>query len=331
MSTAVLALAPLLVQLAQLPAQHQAITGLAPPVSVAAGELRVITVSSPAPDAINMHMVETPEGLVLFDALRRSDQVELVLHAIQRTGKRPIGLFVTHAHTDHYGGVAFLKRRFPDLPVYAAPAVKAAMRSDPNGDNRRRRGMFGGRYPTQGEINAALPDRVVADRKAIEVGGLRIVPRVFGPSESLAATVYLLPQLGAAVSGDLVNVLTVAAPVESLDAWLGQLHEIEQAVAPGATLHVGHGPSGPARPLIAEQRRFLVTLRDAVAAALASDGRVTEPERERIVRDMQSAFPHYGGAAALSPDELIRQGVNWVARQQSDKNGAVPPSGLLKQ
>jgi glyoxylase-like metal-dependent hydrolase (beta-lactamase superfamily II) len=261
MSTVLLALAPLLVQLAQLPAQHQAITGLAPPVSVAAGELRVITVSSPAPDAINMHMVETPEGLVLFDALRRSDQLELVLHAIQRTGKRPIALFVTHAHTDHYGGVAFLKRRFPDLPVYAAPAVKAAMRSDPNGDNRRRRAMFGGRYPTQGEINAALPDRVVADRKAIEVGGLRIVPLMFGPSESLAATVYLLPQLRAAVSGDLVNVLTVAAPVESLDAWLGQLHEIEQAVAPGATLHVGHGPSGPARPLIAEQRRFLVTLR----------------------------------------------------------------------
>jgi glyoxylase-like metal-dependent hydrolase (beta-lactamase superfamily II) len=150
---------------------------------------------------------------------------------------------------------------------------------------------------------------------------------MFGPSESLAATVYLLPQLGAAVSGDLVNVLKVAAPVESLDAWLGQLHEIEQAVAPAATLHVGHGPSGPARPLIAEQRRFLLALRDAVAAALASDGQVTGAERERIVRDMQLAFPHYGGAAALSPDELIRQGVNWVARQMADKAPAVQGFG----
>lgn len=326
MSALLLALAPLVAQ-GQIPPQHQAITGLAPPVADAPGGPRVITVASPAPDAINMHIVETREGLVLFDALRRSDQVELVLDAVRRTGKRPLALFLTHAHTDHYGGVAFLKRRFPDLPVYAAPTVTAAMRADPNGDNARRRAMFGERYPTQAEIDAALPTRVVQDRDPIEVGGLRIVPLVLGPSESPAATVYLLPQVGAAVSGDLVNALTVPAPVESLAAWLDQLGEIERAVAPHATLHVGHGPSGPARSLIAEQRRFLVALRNGVAAALAGDGRVADAEREGIVRDLQLAFPHHGGAAALPPDELIRRGVDWVARQMAGTNGTAQRAG----
>jgi glyoxylase-like metal-dependent hydrolase (beta-lactamase superfamily II) len=327
MSASLLALAPFFAQAPQFPPQHQAITGLAPPVPDAQRELRVLTVAAPAPDAINMHMVETRQGLVLFDALRRSDHVELVLAAMRRTGKRPLALFLTHAHTDHYGGVAFLKRHFPDLPVYAAPAVTAAMRADPNGDNGRRRAMFGERYPTQREIDAALPGHAVLDRKAIEVGGLRITPLVFGPSESPAATVYLLPQLGAAISGDLVNALTVPAPVESLEAWLVQLDEIERAVAPDTALHVGHGPSGPARPLIAEQRRFLVVLRGAVTAALAGDGRITDVERERIVRDLQLSFPHYQGAAALPPDELIRRAVEWVARQKTGKVGTVQPSG----
>ena len=320
MSGLFLALAPLLVQ-GQLMPQHQAITGLAPPVAEAPGAARVITVASPAPDAINMHIVEARDGLVLFDALRRSDQVELIVDAVRRTGKRPLALFVTHAHTDHYGGVSFLKRRFPDLAVYAAPAVIAAMRADPNGDNARRRAMFGERYPTQAEIDAALPTETVRDREPIDVGGLRIVPLVFGPSESPAATMYLLPQVGAAVSGDLVNAFTVPAPVESLAAWLDQLDEIGRTVAPDATLHVGHGPSGPARSLIAEQRRFLVALRDGVAAALAGDGRVADVEREAIVRDLRLAFPHYAGAAALPPDELIRRGVDWVARQMTGTGG----------
>lgn len=300
---------------AQALSQHQSITGLRAPVATADRQgRRVVTVASPLPDAINMHVVETPAGLVLFDALRTTEQVADIARLIGRLGKPPLALFITHAHTDHYGGVAALKRRYPDLPVYAPAAVASAMRSDPNGDNRRRREMFGGRFPTQAEINNALPTRPVEDGVPIEVGGLRIEPLIFGPSESPAAAVYRLPELGAAVTGDLVNVLTVPAPFESLEAWLTQLDRIESALAPETLIHVGHGSSGPAAPLIAEQRAFLVQLRTLVASALA-DGAVAPSEREAIVRELRLAFPHYRGAALLPPDELIRRGVDAVAGQ----------------
>jgi glyoxylase-like metal-dependent hydrolase (beta-lactamase superfamily II) len=302
-------------------AQHQAITGLAAPraANEAVG-FRVITVASPAPDAINMHIVETPQGLVLFDALRRSTQVTQIVQAIERTGKQPLALFLTHAHTDHYGGVAFLKARYPALAVYASEEVARAMREDPNGDNRRRRAMFGAAYPTQQQIDANLPSRFVRNGKPIIIAGLRIDPLVMGPSESPAATVYRLPQLRAVMTGDLVNVLTVSAPVQSLDNWLRQLDRIEAVAKEGTMLHVGHGPSGPAASLIAEQRRYLVHLDRLVRTRLDPDRMISPSEREEIVAELRAAYPHYGGAAALPPDELIRASIGWVARQRGGRS-----------
>lgn len=302
---------------AQVAPQHQSITGLAPPVSAnAAAPFRVVTVASPAPDAINMHIVETPKGLVLFDALRRSTQVEAILRTIERLGKPPLALFVTHAHTDHYGGISFLKARYPQLRVYASPEVIEAIRNDPNGDNKRRRVMFGVTYPTQAQINANLPNRTLVDGRAVEVGGLRVVPMLFGPSESPAATAYRLPQLGAILTGDLVNVLTASAPVESLNNWLVQIDRIDAVTDARTTLHVGHGPSGPAPTLIAEQRGYLRRLDALVRERLRSDKHIDAVERESIVAALRESYPHYSGAAALPPDGLMRASVGWVARQR---------------
>jgi glyoxylase-like metal-dependent hydrolase (beta-lactamase superfamily II) len=128
--------------------------------------------------------------------------VTQIVQAIERTGKQPLALFLTHAHTDHYGGVAFLKARYPRPRRLRFGRVARAMREDPNGDNRRRRAMFGAAYPTQQQIDANLPSRFVRNGKPIIIAGLRIEPLVMGPSESPAATVYRLPQLRAVMTGD---------------------------------------------------------------------------------------------------------------------------------
>jgi glyoxylase-like metal-dependent hydrolase (beta-lactamase superfamily II) len=119
----------------------------------------------------------------------------------------------------------------------------------------------------QDELNRHLPTEFVRDRVPFTVAGLRITPLVMGPSESPAAVVYLLPERRAAIAGDLVNVPTVAAPTISLARWLEQLDRIERETGPETILHVGHGPRGPARPLVAEQRGYLQLLKRLVGRA----------------------------------------------------------------
>lgn len=297
-----------------LPPQHQAIAGLAD--SVRPNPSGILTWSSPAPDAINMHIVRAPEGLILFDALRRADQVDEALALVKSLGAPVRAIILTHAHTDHYGGVPFWRAHFPDVPIYATAAIRDEIRDDVFPDNARRRAMFGSRFPTQTELNQHLPTRFVRDGQPFTVSGLRITPLVMGPSESPAAVVYLLPERRAAIVGDLVNVLTVAAPTISLARWLEQLDRIERETRPDTTIHVGHGPSGPAHPLIAEQRTYLQLLQRLVSDAGADGQGVSAEETNSIVHAIRTAFPHYGGAAALPPDALIRESVGWVAQQQ---------------
>lgn len=302
-------------QPATMPPQHQAITGLAGPVRTDQSD--VVTWSSPAPDAINMHIVRAPEGLILFDALRRSDQVDEALALVRSLGAPVRAIVLTHAHTDHYGGVPFWREHFPGVPIYASEAIRDEIRDDVVPDNARRRAMFGSRYPTQEELNRHLPTHLVRDGVPFTVAGLRITPLLMGPSESAAAVIYLLPDRRTAIVGDLVNVLTVAAPTLSLARWLEQLDRIARETRADTILHVGHGPSGPARPLIAEQRGYLQLLDRLVSEAAADGQGVDEEETERIVRAIRTAYPHYRGAAALPPDALIRESIGWVAQQRA--------------
>ena len=284
------------------PSPQRAVTGVAAPTNGI-----ITTWSSPEPDAIDMHIVQTPEGLVLFDTLRRSDQVDDAVRLIERLGRPVRAIMLTHAHTDHYGGVPFLRNRYPDVPIYATEAIRDEIRDDVYPDNARRRALFGSRFATQETLNRHLPNRFVRDRRAITVAGLRIVPLVMGASESPAAMVYFLPDQNAAITGDLVNVLTISAPMVSLATWLEQLDRIERETRADTILHVGHGPSGPARSLIADQRTYLHTLDRLVRRAAADGQGVTGEETDAIVQAMREAYPHHGGAAFLPPEDLIRE------------------------
>ena len=314
MRLSILALAMTLAgPLAAQEVQQQAVTGVLPPVLIA--DQQVLTWSSPAPDAINMHIVRAPEGLVLFDALRRSDQVDDALVFVRSLNQPVRAIVLTHAHTDHFGGVPFWRQYFPSIPIYASADIKAEIRDDVVPDNAQRRAMFGTRFPSQAMLDANLPDRLVTDEQRFSVAGLEIVPLVMGASESKAAVVYILPTLGIAIVGDFVNVLTVAAPTLSLDEWLRQLDRIESNVGANTAIHVGHGPSGPAASLISEQRRYLIMLRRLVEQAAADRQGVSEEETASIVRAMRTGYPHYRDAAALPADALIRASVGWVADQ----------------
>jgi glyoxylase-like metal-dependent hydrolase (beta-lactamase superfamily II) len=300
-----------------LPRQHRAIAEVAPDVEIGGAwtRPRIISFASPAPDAINIHIVETRNGVILFDALRRADQVAEAQRLLDRIGKPVVAIFVTHAHTDHYGGVPFLRARYPAVPVYATQGVSDFIARDPAGAHVRRRADFGERFASQEQFNANLPDHIVTEGQTITIDGVRIIVHHLGLSESDDAAVYALPHFDALVTGDLVNSQTASAPVNNIDNWFGQLDRLDLLAGPRTTALVGHGQAGRAASLIAENRAYLIQLRAGVSAALRGDNIVTADERQAIVDDLRIAFPHYGGAAALPPDALMAQSVRWAAAQ----------------
>ncbi len=49
------------------------------------------------------------------------DEPRRLAAEVDRLGARLVAIWITHGHLDHIGGVAGLKARWPDVPVYAHP------------------------------------------------------------------------------------------------------------------------------------------------------------------------------------------------------------------
>jgi hydroxyacylglutathione hydrolase len=50
------------------------------------------------------------------------DEADRILEAVEATGGTLVAIWLTHAHFDHIGAVAALKRAHPDVPVHLHPA-----------------------------------------------------------------------------------------------------------------------------------------------------------------------------------------------------------------
>ncbi|MCU0495757.1 MAG: MBL fold metallo-hydrolase [Anaerolineae bacterium] len=62
---------------------------------------------------LNLYLIDTPEGMVLIDAGVNRSQIDQVLESLTQSGRNARDLkhvFITHAHYDHTGGLAYLQQ-----------------------------------------------------------------------------------------------------------------------------------------------------------------------------------------------------------------------------
>jgi glyoxylase-like metal-dependent hydrolase (beta-lactamase superfamily II) len=147
--------------------------------------------------------------------------------------------------------------------------------------------MFGDEWPA----SATFPNRLVADEETVELGDLRFTAWDFGPCESESETVWLLGDGSTAFVGDLVFNGTHSYLADGhTDVWLRAIDRAEGALAGVHTLYVGHGaPTGPA--VLAEQRRYLLMAREAIARAAGGRGELSEDEANRVASLMERFLP----------------------------------------
>jgi glyoxylase-like metal-dependent hydrolase (beta-lactamase superfamily II) len=235
---------------------------------------------------VNSYLVEGDAGVVAVDApLLRSDG-RAFRARLEALGKQLLGVLVTHPHPDHYNTITELLAG-DDVPVIALADVEREIREKDDAKRAQWGPMFGDEWPT----SATFPNRVVGDEEVVELGDLRFTPWDFGPGESASETVWLLGAGEVAFVGDLLfNGTHVYLADGHTTAWLGALERAEELLAGVRTLYVGHG--APAAPVaVADQRRYLLMAREAIANAADGRPELGEDEATRVAALMERYLP----------------------------------------
>ena len=74
----------------------------------------------------NAYIVEFEDHLIIIDTGMDKKAKELI-EAIEKTGKEPRTVLLTHAHLDHIAGLAKLKEKYPNIKVVVSEEERAAV------------------------------------------------------------------------------------------------------------------------------------------------------------------------------------------------------------
>jgi glyoxylase-like metal-dependent hydrolase (beta-lactamase superfamily II) len=86
-------------------------------------------------------MIEGPNAVVIFDGqllLPYADEVASYVKTLRKPVDR---IILSHAHTDHWGGLQVLSERFPDARVFALGGIADQVPSSLAGGDTDRAGI----------------------------------------------------------------------------------------------------------------------------------------------------------------------------------------------
>ena len=231
---------------------------------------------------VNSYVIESREGLVLVDGMLTVSDAQVVRRYVDERGKPVLGAIVTHAHPDHYAGLAEMLRGL-DVPIVSTAKVREIIERDDAIKNQIVGPMMGDEWPKK----RVFPNRDVPAGTSARFGDLVVGARDLGPAESPADSLWTLDERTLFV-GDLVyNAMHAYLADGYIEDWLDCLDLLERELDPDVTLYVGHGlPAG--KKLIEEQRRYLGAFGESVTKNLE---REPADRRAAVVADMRQVLP----------------------------------------
>ena len=194
---------------------------------------------------------------VLVDTFLTTGQSQTLLDWVVASGKNLTAIYVTHAHGDHFFGLAPLLERFPRARAVATPEIVKAMRehlSPASIDNFWRR-LFPGEIPDRLLVAEALEDN------ELELEGHKLVVVNAGRTDTAHSTCLYAPSIGLIVGGDAVyngiHPYLGETDAQSRLEWISTLDELE-ALKPKAVVAGHKVPDNDDDPrIIAETRQYL--------------------------------------------------------------------------
>jgi len=202
---------------------------VAPPIPAATGnDDPAKSIWSP----ISCTLIQGPHSAVIADTPISVDQTTDLAEWIEKTapGKKLTYIFITHAHTDHFGGAPVLLQRFPGVKLVATRTVAEAIKERELSEQRRalwNRLFPSGQLPKEQIVPEFLPElsnEFILDGhvlKAIDVEH----------SDTHATSFLHVPDLRLVVGGDIVygecyQFLADANTTEKRQQWIDALDKI---------------------------------------------------------------------------------------------------------
>jgi glyoxylase-like metal-dependent hydrolase (beta-lactamase superfamily II) len=104
---------------------------------------------------VNSYLVEAAEGVVLVDANLLQSDARALAARIAALHKPLLGVFVTHAHPDHFNGLPVVAG--DDVPVYATAGVAETIARIADAKREQWQPVYGDEWPDRHRV----PDRRV--------------------------------------------------------------------------------------------------------------------------------------------------------------------------
>ena len=228
---------------------------------------------------------------VLIDAQYLKADLPALVARIEESGKHLTTIYVTHAHADHYFGLAYLLQRFPDARPVTVPTVAEEIRQGHARAVREWDHLFG---------DAVIPDPDVfpesLDADVIEVDGHPLHLVTIGQADIAPSTVVHIPERNAVVAGDAIyNEVHPMLGLTGPDEWERWLASIDTIAALRPTMIVaGHkkpdADDHAARRMLDTTRRYIEDFR--TAALSTADAR-------ELVAVMTAAYPDHANPWTL--------------------------------
>lgn len=175
---------------------------------------------------VNSYLLETPAGVVVVDTNLLISDIAALTSRLAALHKPLLGIFITHAHPDHFNGALELVRD-REVPVHATSGVARVIREVADAKRAQWRPVYGAEWPTE----TYYPNTELDDGHQVMVDGLGMTASELGPRWAGAAAGI------AETSSEFARGGGIAALSDHAAAVLGIMEEVGD----------GGGRTGPAR------------------------------------------------------------------------------------